>query len=458
MNIDLLREEKRFFIDSSYLQALLKLLEQRYQSARFPTPYVFNIYFDTPERELPPGYTIKARNYVDNPINSEEHLDPEENYFFETKEESAVEAIPVKTKIRKSVPLKEIPHLAELNLQSDFQKKLQPYFATNFNRRHFSLENVGRVTVDTLVRYFLVSPEMKLKLIGSEDFVRVETKFDPETPTSIYQEIRSALEKFGARETISKKGSGVNFVSQKIVKDARENHVDPAPEPIKDLPGIEIEAKFNLTSEGTKLFVKLKEKFRTGSFEGFSIPTHFPYTNESCSLNEYYGVLVDGKSTEALKILSGGNSSRITIKSTESPVPNEFGINCILSRSEIKSPFAPYSTERLERAVSEREKQLGVPLNYIGRLQRWRKAFWIVDDKSKVYHISYDSSINHASRLRQFEVEYTGSLVSGTHADRNSVVQKIASLSSELFKYQPELQPTTLTKFEWLTSIEPSAY
>ncbi len=117
-----------------------------------------------------------------------------------------------------------------------FYKNLEPYFMTQYFRRHLipngeDLKEIIRITVDPGVEYysvhfsfpdnFLNDPSLKGEYLTRENFCRLEIKLDPskiKNYPNLTKGLSGILRKYGCIAYISKKWSGVTLVSERHIE------------------------------------------------------------------------------------------------------------------------------------------------------------------------------------------------------------------------------------------------
>ena len=123
-----------------------------------------------------------------------------------------------------------------------FYKNMEPYFMTQYFRRHLipkasEFTDVIRITIDPGVEYYSLrfsspndyinDPSMIGEYLTRENFCRLEIKIDPQKIKeykSLTKDLSSILRKYGCIAHISKKWSGVTLVSvRNIEKHGQKN-------------------------------------------------------------------------------------------------------------------------------------------------------------------------------------------------------------------------------------------
>ena len=246
-NIDLFRNEKRFFIPAASTPGLLAFLEKM---ALLPVKYSDNeivqtVYLIDDEQKWTLGVSLKARRFLEN-YSTEIILENIQDclYRFEIKKEISGTELREKEK-KKSATLREVVGLAQ-----EYFSEIRPYFVVEYKRQHFmpyGLEQWLRFTVDTNIRYWFF-PRGKSEAVLVKDFdtvediTRLEIKVKPLRKSEILVEkLLKELEDFGAMPVISKKQEGLNTIKAYLDK----CYANPL---VKELKDCEIEAKLTIES------------------------------------------------------------------------------------------------------------------------------------------------------------------------------------------------------------------
>lgn len=415
------RIEKRYIISSSenFLDRISPYVERKRFSAN---EYVQTIYFNNDEHVVPFEFSIKARRYLPNlpdfPV-----LD-DGVYFLDLKKGKGND----KQKIRLEATLKEITKI--VNERYSFSEiPLRPYVLVEYLRHHYIPKNTKniRLTLDTNLRYFFFPPNQKKGVeIGKEDgYTRLEIK--ERTPNKSFDSlIGEILREINAFPVISKKFTAYNFLGL--------HHIKTSSKPFhKELKGYEIESKLETNSE--EIFQKIKQFFKENK-SNFRLPSHFPYTFESASINRYYR-----NNEGSFKAMLRRNEAEIVKKSNTEVVKDPYRLNCILKRKETKGNIVPINSEILSSAKLQ------------GELYRMRKAFWVENQQtSRFYHLSLDCCLGLPGTLYEVEVEYTGRYTDseGRQDAQEEIIKDIAKITQTLIEKFPEVKPSQLTKKDWL--------
>jgi hypothetical protein len=415
------RIEQRYILPSpeKFLDKISCYLERKLFSNN---EYVHTIYFNNDEHTVPFEFSIKARKYLSHPSNPVLNNDL---YFLDLKRGKGED----KEKIRLQMPLKEIINF--INKTYHFSKiPLRPYIAVEYLRWHYVPKKTTniRLTLDTNLKYFFFPQNQKEAVeIGKENYARVEIK-EAALNLSLSEKIKEVLKEAGAFPTISKKFTAYNLLGLYRAKTFGKPFY-------KELRGYEIESK--LETGGEKIFQKAKCLFDNKNLD-FRLPSHFPYTLESASLNKYY------QDDQGLfKAIFRGSEVEIVRKGDAEIIKDPFGLNCLLKRKEIKGHIVSVDSKIITSAKLR------------GELYRMRKAFWVENPKTRrFYHISLDCSLGSPGILYEMEVEYTGRYTNTESTPETTkeeeIIKDITRITKTLLEKFPELKPSQLTKQDWL--------
>lgn len=415
------RTEKRYIIFSP--ENFLEKISPHVERVKFSeNEYVQTIYFNNEEHVVPFEFSIKARRYLPRPTFNYPPLD-KGVYFLDLKRGVGEN----KQKVRLETTLEEATEI--VNEEYPFSKPpLRPYILVEYFRQHYFPKNVKdvRLTLDTGLRYFFFPSNKRLRIgIGREDnYSRVEVKKAKPNENST-RWLEKILREPDAFSVISKKFTAYNLLGL--------YHAKTSGKPFhKELKGCEIESKLETETEG--IFQEVKQFFKEDKSH-FKVPSHFPYTFESASINRYY------KEGDGLfKAMLRRDEVEIVKKGDVEIMKDPGELNCILKRKETKGNIVPIDSEIIASAQLQ------------GELYRMRKAFWIVNPQTdRFYHISLDCCLGLPGVLYEMEVEYTGRYnTKSKDTKEEDIVEDIASITKALIKNFPSLKPSQLTKRDWL--------
>ncbi len=408
---------------SSLLSELNDFAEEKYVAKDFN----HTIYFNNLEHELPFGLSMRARRYSSYTLPHSFKLRPYGKWLFETKYS---EGDGSSIKEREELSLGESLSVAKCNpCNLTLTLPLAPHTADSYNRVQFEAkaDNSIRITVDRNTEFFWLRNGLNGNSIGKENKARIEIKMpldkiDSEATHSLLE----LLSDNGAMIEIGKKYAGY----KKLGKYLREAAKMPVEE-----SDTEIEAKLSLNRKDQFIFHRIKYDFYNGVFSGFNVSGRLPWTLESSAVHVY-------DFNEAGRVLRT-SMKRTTTKSGEQIMNDDFGLGCILKRTEIK--------EKSGRSSDATDLLRSISNTIIKR----RKYFIVEDSNGSTYCVSMDDSSNMRRHLFQIEVERT--LLSPSKKEEDAAVDGIGRITNGILKRYPHLKPTTLTKAKWLSSIKNGA-
>jgi hypothetical protein len=334
---------------------------------------------------------------------------------------------------------------------------LRPYAVDEYRRSHFVSprnKDLLRLTVDQDVRYgFFEDISRPALSVGKENFVRVELKTAPEYLSSEeHQKIISLISCFSPLPIISKKWHALYLI--RAIIDKKGNPLK------KELANREIEAKFSVNHPNSvALFVALKRHFR-GESERYEVPDHYSYSQAGATINHYWSKKDNNDQlVEGLKTMFAGRRVRPIFKKEVVFLPL-FPLGFLLERGEYKGErfdFVPEAYQNLIGKVGGDSRNL----NYVGFLNRSRKAFWPESKQTRrVFHVSLDYCRSFDNRVMfQLEVEYVGRYFEYIEDKpeeelKAAIIEEVVDLSREIFSFCNRsgqfLASTTLSKFDWL--------
>lgn len=416
------RRERRYIVRSS--KQFLKLLSPYVKRKRFSkNEYVYTIYFNDDEHVVPFEYSIKARKYLPGFIKLPV-LD-DDIYFLDLKMGKGEHH---KEKIRLETTLEEATKI--INEKYSFSEiPLRPYVLVQYLRHNYIPKNMGgvRISLDTNLKYFFFPKGQRegIEIGREDDYTRIEIKEQEQSNKDFVILIEKLLEKMNAFPIISKKFTAYDFLKNHRMKTCTQ--------PLyKELKEFEIESKLEIEHEIDQedIFYKIKTFFKDNN--DFEWSSDHPYTHETASINRYY------KKDGLFKALIKKDKARIITKSGGEIVEDQYNLNCIMKREEVKGDRISIWSELLTSAT------------LLGELRRKRKAFWIVNKQTKrIYHISLDCCESDNKKLYQVEVEHTGRLIKQKTTKEKSVIDDIADITHILLN-NFSLKPSQLTKVDWL--------
>ena len=420
------RIEWDYSISKSSIARLISELNSRTAEIDLDKDFNHTIYFNNYEHELPFGLSVRARRHSPYALPTHFRLDKREKWLLEKKQS---EGDGSSSKEREKFSLRKLMSVAGSKVQDlNLTSPIVPYTADSYDRTQLELKqnNKIRITIDKDTEFFWFSSGLNGESIGKENRARVEIKMPPDNVDS--REVRDLIELLsdnGARIEIGKKYAGY----RKLGKRLRELAKMPVEE-----SDTEIEAKLSLDGQEQSIFHKIKYDFYDGIFRGFHVSDRFPWTVETSAVH-LYDFSDEGK-------ISRVSSKNITTKSDEEVMKDDFGLGCILKRTEIK-----IKDDCMDGNINILDS---LPNTIIKR----RKYFLAEDAAGETYCISIDDSSNMRRHLFQIEVERT--LLSPSKKEERAAVAGISRITYGISKRYPSLKPTTLTKAEWLSSLKQS--
>ena len=438
------RREIRLILPGDRRQELFALLSEGFQEVCFSDRSITRtIYFNNQNHEVPWGYSLKARQYLPQRSLAEGGLlDKDQVCLVEIK--GSIDRFS-KSKTRFEMTLEEASQFLRNNVPFFLTQPLVPVVADEYERHHFrpiGSNGKSRITCDINPSYFLIDQDLGVHFLDEELSVRVELKTALGQETPQIDDLFLRLQDLGARKSVSKKVTAYSF-EKNYYKSS-----DGLPQ--KELTDMEIESKLVVVDEDPSAFFnRLVRQMRDGIGD-FIIQETFPNIVESGSLNSYY----EGSTAyEGIKFLSRATAARPILKSQSEIAVDEYGLSCILKRSEVKEDYFPL--ERFDEVLRAYEEKLDTSLKLVGVLERLRKAFWVINQKTRrVYHVSIDRCReDEGEELYELEVEYSGIKAPLSANPEPEIIADIANLTKGIIDANPSsVRPEPLTKFEWVST------
>ncbi len=204
--------------------------------------------------------------------------------------------------------------------------------------------------------------------------------------------------------------------------------------PYLEYKDLEIEAKLNSTSSNA--FGLIYDFINNNGLVGFEIEKGFPHFL-SRGLRVCY--LKNNKGLFNKIVFYGFKEPAIVKKASMELVKDNKGLNCILSREEIKEEDKVTEEDILKTAGSEAIW-----------LDKRKMVFWIENKiTGRVYHVANDKCIsNKTNDLSQVEIEYAGT-VKKNSPNKQAIIDDITKITSTLLNKFDFLTPTVVRKEEW---------
>ncbi len=422
------RAEIRYYIDHRKAPRTRKILSQLMNRNIFPDPYNQTLYFNNNEHEVPFTYSIRARRYETEPLKSSFHLDRDSKWIFEFKTTRSMNGRFVRYKRRDDgLNLKDIlarvGRIRKLGGVS-VPHKLVPYSAASYARSHFLESQRGiRVTVDEDVRFYKFTGDLTGRLIGRADHAIVELKIPPHrTGSELASELQHVMRDQDARQGVSKKATTFNLIDDQLRKDGVAYKV-----PRHDT---EIEAKIALDSDTQDVFHELRKDFSKGKVDGFRLSTRYPGVVETGKLHQYALT----PTNDYVRIEHRREARYLTVKEDLELTQDPYELGNVIRRRESSQPAQP-----------------GLLKQPLRTLQRKRKYFMVEKTHGRSeYAVVIDRTTHRGHELYQMEVDDV--LNAPTFDAERKSVADVASIANYLVD-EYSVQPTTLTKGEWLMSL-----
>jgi len=421
------RAEIRYYVDAQRSPKFKLSLFELMSLNSFPNPVNQTLYFNNKEHEVPFTYSIRGRRYEPKPLKDHFKLKLGDKWIFEVKNTTSEKGRFIRHKRRNEfLPLREI--LGRVRRMSRFGRiqiphKLGLYAAASYRRNHFIESDRGvRVTMDEDVRYFTFE-ELAGTLLGASNRAIVELKIPPgRTASPLVRKLHGLLRKENAEQGISKKATIFNLIEERSKKSG-----DAYKEPTHNT---EIKAKVALDAEDQTIFPKLRNDLEEGKIEGFRLSESYPSVMETGKLYHYVQV----PTHEYVRFETSGQSRSATVKENFQVVQDPYRLGNVIKRRETEQPVGP--------------DMLKLPYK---TLVRRRKYFMVErDGGSREYAVMMDRSTHRGHELYQLEVEDV--LESPSTKTEIRSINDVASMANYLIE-EYCLEPTTLTKNQWLTSL-----
>ncbi len=422
------RAEIRYYIDEQKAPKIRKTLSHLMNRDIFPDPYNQTLYFNNNEHEVPFTYSIRARRYQNKPLRKSFHLDTDGKWIFELKTTRSANGRFIRYKRRDDgLNLKEImARVAKIRKLGgvSIPHKLVPYSAASYARSHFLESQRGiRATVDEDVRFYKFTGDLTGKMMGRADHAVVELKIPPHrTGSDLANELQHTLRSQDARQGISKKATTFNLIDDHLRKTGEAYRV-----PRHDT---EIEAKLALDSDGQDVFHEIREDFSKGKVDGFRISPKYPEVIETGRLHQY----VLTPTNDYVRIEPKLGTRYLTVKEDLEVAPDPYDLGNVIRRREVTELIQPGLLRQPSRT-----------------LQRKRKYFMVETTKGRSeYAVVIDRTTHRGHELYQMEIDDV--LNSPSFDIERKSVTDVSSVDSFLVE-EYSMEPTTLTKGEWLMSL-----
>ena len=422
------RAEIRYYLEPGKTRRVRKALSHMMNRNIFPNPYNQTLYFNNKEHEVPFTYSIRARRYEDKPLRNQFRLNPKDDWIFELKTTRSVNGRFIRHKRRdEELTLKEILERVQQMRKLGgvrIRHRLQPYAAASYARSHFLENQKGiRVTVDEDVRFYCFTGELTGKMLGKGTHSIVELKIPLRRTTSpLAGELQRMMRVESGVQGISKKATTFNLMADEFRKAGEAYNI-----PTHDT---EIEAKIAVDGDGQDIFHEIREDISHGDLAGFKLSTEFPHVMETGKLHHY----VLTPTNDYLRIEPKQESQYLTVKEDLELAEDPYQLGNVIRRREVKGPARLSLLKQPSRI-----------------LQRKRKYFMVDSTEGQgEYAVVIDRTTHKGHELYQMEIEDV--LDSPSFGVERKSVADVASIANFLVE-EYSLEPTTLTKGEWLMSL-----
>jgi len=421
------RAEIRYYIDAQRAQKFKLDLFALMSLNSFPNPVNQTLYFNNDEHEVPFTYSIRGRRYQQQPFSERFKLKLGDRWIFEVKNTRSERGRFIRHKRRNEMlPLREIlGRVRKMNRlgRVPIPHRLGLYAAASYSRNHFLESDRGvRVTMDEHVRYFAFEG-LTGTMLGASNKAIVELKIPPgRTGSPLVRKIHSLLRKENAEQGISKKATIFNLIEQQA-KISGAAYKEPN-------HNTEIKAKLALDAEDQSIFPRIRTDLSEGRIEGFSLSKSYPGVMETGKLYHYVQV----PTHEYVRFETSGQARSATIKENFQVIQDPYRLGNVIKRREIKQPIKPGMLKMPYKILTRRRKYFMVERN----------------GGSHEYAVMMDRSTHRGHELYQLEVEDVLNSPSAKSEARS--ISDVASMSNYLIE-EYALEPTTLTKNQWLTSL-----
>jgi hypothetical protein len=424
------RAEIRYYVAPEKAPRVRKTLSHLLNKNIFPKPYNQTLYFNNTLHEVPFTYSIRARRYEAHPLRARFKLDPDEKWIFETKTRKSLNGRFIRYKRRAEQLsldeiLQKVGRIKRLG-KTSIPHKLAPYSAASYVRSHFLDNPTGiRVTVDEDIRFYMFTDDVTGKILDKSDHAVVELKIPPyRTDSDLANELYHMMRRENAYQGISKKATTFNLIADRLSETGKAYRF-----PRHDT---EIEAKIAIDNndEQDLVFQGVRDDFAKGNVDGFRLSTEYPRVMETGRLHRY----VLTPENDYVRIEPKNSSHFVAVEENLQLTKDPYNLGNVIKKRE------EYQRTRLNPTKTE------------GRvLQRKRKYFMVEKARGRGdYAIVIDRSTHKGHELYQMEVE--DMLNSPSPNTEANSIRDVATIANYMID-EYSLQPTNLTKGEWLMSL-----
>lgn len=427
IELEFRRDENKYFVPPSFANQAIENVEKICLSQGCEKEvHDHNItrstyYYLGDTDSMPPGFSVRYREYVDHPLSKNGVEQGNSAGFYEIKWLDQYESgRPIKCKLRLqgdyslNITLDEIrkmvtqideegklgkevlPSLDKhfANISQEGYQSLQPLFIAEYQRsRYLHKTDSGKqnvVSVDQNVHFYQVSEHGINQDLGGIDGCIVEYK-ESNDDTKLRWQLYRTLVQSNATRFYGKKGEALNLLQR-----ARSKNAPPIR---NELKGYEIEGKLDILTDlqqSSRLVSQLYRHFDQED-DDFIITPGFSSTNSQSTMGTY--VLDRDHPGIEGKMLVGLEAKYST------KMVSEEDSNGVLVRHEEKGERFEYNRQKAREVMKGKD--------IAGKTQRLRRAFYLSSKESgRVYKLSIDYNwklpIQENDFFSQLEVEYTG--------------------------------------------------
>lgn len=427
VELEFRRDENKYFVPPSFAKQAVENVEktclaQGCEKEVHEHPITRSAYYYLGDTDsMPPGFSVRYREYVDQPLSEERAEHDNSDGFYEIKWLDEYESgRPIKRKLRlqgkysQNITLDEVRAMAtqkdeegkigrealsSLNkhlagISQEGYHSLQPLFIAEYQRSRYLHEmNNGKkniVSVDQNVHFYQVTENGENEDLGGIDGCIVEYK-ESSDDTKLRWQLYRTLVDTNATRFYGKKGEALNLLQR-----ARSKNAPPIR---NELKGYEIEGKLDILTDlqqASRLVSQLYRHFDQEDHD-FIITPGFSSTNSQSTMGTY---VIDPEHPSIEGKMLVGLEAKYSTK-----MVSVEDSNGVLVRHEEKGERFEYNRQKA------REVMKGMEI--AGKTQRIRRAFYLSSrETGRVYKLSIDYNwklpVQENDFFSQLEVEYTG--------------------------------------------------
>jgi len=428
VELEFRRDENKYFVPPSFAEQVVKNVEQICQGLGCEKevhehPLTRSAYYYLGDTDsMPPGFSVRYREYVDTPISLGGVMGESSSGFYEIKWLDQYESgRPIKRKLRmqgqysQHITLEDLQNMvAQLDekgeigqgvrnslkrqcegISHDGYQSMQPLFVVEYERNRYlhngPNDKKNIVSVDQNIHFYQSTNEQaQFEPMGSIDGCIVEYK-ESSDDTKLRWQLYRTLVDSNATRFYGKKGEALNLLQRKRSKNAP---------PIKnELQEHEVESKIDILTDLQHASRLVSQLYRHFDQEDgvFTITPGFDWVNSQSVMGTY---VVDPNDTIREGKLLVGLEAKYSTKRTVAEDSNG-----VLVRQEDKGSRFEFNRQKAREALRGMETA--------GKTQRIRRAFYLSSKETgRVYKLSIDFNwklpIQEDDFFSQLEVEYTG--------------------------------------------------